>query len=256
MIKRRKILVGNWKMNPNSLEDAVTLTTEIKQKLENNKKIDVVVCPPYIFLNEVGAVLKDQKKIKLGSQDVFGGDGTSFTGEVSVDMIKNAGAEYAIVGHSERRKIFETLEMVSEKVVFSLKGGLKTILCVGEIARDEQGEFYNFIKTELLGALLKIKKSYLSNLIIAYEPIWAIGKKESEAISPENLHEMTIFIKKILNDKFKEEGLLVPILYGGSVNKNNVKEIISRGQVDGILLGRESLKFDNFTEIANILGEV
>jgi triosephosphate isomerase len=255
MIKR-KILVGNWKMNPSSPEEAVNLVKEIQQKLENNKKTDVVICPPFIFLNEIGTILKGQKRIKLGSQDVFGGDGTSFTGEVSVDMIKNAGAEYAIVGHSERRKICETLEMISEKVVSSLKGEIKTILCIGEKERNEEGDFYNFVKTELLEALVKVNKKNISNLIIAYEPVWAIGKKESEAIRPEDLHEMTIFIKKVLNDKFKEEGLMVPILYGGSVSKNNARDFITKGQIDGLLLGRESLKPENFAEVAMMLGEI
>jgi len=251
MIKK-KILVGNWKMNPNSPEEAVNLTKEIKQKLENLKKTDVVLCPPFIFLNEVGEVLKSQKRVKLGSQDVFGGEGTSFTGEVSVDMIKNAGAEYAIVGHSERREMYETLEIVSKKVVFSLKGGLKTILCVGEEGRDEHGEFYNYVKTELEEALSKLNKKNLSKLIIAYEPTWTIGKREDEIISPENLHEMVIFIRKVLKDKFGEEGLIVPILYGGSVSKNNAREIITRGEIDGLLIGRESLKSDNFVEIAEM----
>jgi triosephosphate isomerase len=112
------------------------------------------------------------------------------------------------------------------------------------------------VKTELLEALVKVNKKNLSNLIIAYEPVWAIGKKESEAIVPEDLHEMTIFIKKVLNDKFKEEGLIVPILYGGSVSKNNARDFITKGQIDGLLLGRESLRPENFAEVAMMLGEI
>ncbi len=251
----KKILVANWKMNPSSLEEATNLIGEIKEKLAGVKGVDMVVCPPFIFLNEVGALLKGQKKIKLGSQDVFGGEGTSFTGEVSVDMIKNAGAEYAIIGHSERREMYETLQIVSEKIIFSLKGGLKVILCVGEEARDEHGEFYNYVKDELEMALAKLNKKNLSKLIIAYEPTWAIGKKENEILSPENLHEMVIFVRKVLTDKFGEDGRLVPILYGGSVSKNNAQEIISKGNIDGLLVGRESLKPANFAEVAEMLSK-
>jgi len=133
---------------------------------------------------------------------------------------------------------------------------LKTVLCIGETERDEEGNFYNLVKSELLEALEKVNRKNLPNLIIAYEPVWAIGKKYSEAINPEDLHEMTIFIKKVLNDLFKEDGLNVPIIYGGSVNKENARDFITKGQIDGLLLGRESLKPENFAEVATMLGEI
>ncbi len=192
----------------------------------------------------------------MGAQDVFIGIGVAHTGEVSAEMLKGAGVKYVIIGHSERRAVSDTDEIVREKLFGTLKDGLKVILCVGEKERNEHGVQYPEIKRQLESALLKVPKKFMKNLVIAYEPVWAIGKSEKEAMKPEELHEMTIFIKRVLSDLLsKAEIEKVAILYGGSVTKNNAQEIIEKGNVDGLLIGRESLKAENFIELVKEIGK-
>lgn len=245
-----KIIVANWKMNPGSAEKAKEIITEISKKSKSFKDISLVVCPPFIYLNEVSNVISSNKKIILGAQDVFIGQGVSHTGEVGVDMLKKSGVKYVLVGHSERRALLDNDEVVKEKMLGSLKNGLKTILCVGEKERNEHGDHYHEVKKQIEDALIKFPKKYIKNLIIAYEPVWAIGRPENEAIKPDQLHEITIFIKRLISDILgAKEVENIKILYGGSVTKNNAKEIIEKGNVNGLLIGRESLKVENFVEL-------
>jgi len=155
-----------------------------------------------------------------------------------------------LVGHSERRTTLDSNEVVKEKMLGSLKEGLKVILCVGEKERNERGDHYHEIKKQIEDAIIKLPKKLIKNLIIAYEPVWAIGRSEGEAIKPDQLHEITIFIKRLISDVLgAKEVRKIKILYGGSVTKNNFKEIIEKGNVDGLLIGRESLKVENFLEL-------
>ena len=245
-----KLIVANWKMNPESMGEAKKIMAEIKNKSKSFGNARLVVCPPFIFLNEVFKIISSSKKILLGAQDVFVGQGVAHTGEIGSKLLKKAGVKYIIVGHSERRKTLDTDEIVKEKMLGSLKEGFKTILCIGEKERNEFGDYYNEIKKQLEDAIKKLPKKLIKNLIIAYEPVWAIGKRESEAIMPEQLHEITIFIKRLLSDILgAKEMKKVIILYGGSVTKNNFKEIIEKGNVGGLLIGRESLETKNFVEM-------
>ncbi|MFA5651961.1 MAG: triose-phosphate isomerase [Candidatus Paceibacterota bacterium] len=245
-----KLIVANWKMNPASSEKAKEIITEINKKSKSFGDIRIIVCPPFIFLNEVAGVISSSKKIILGAQDVFIGQGVSHTGEVSIQQLKKAGVKYVLVGHSERRATFDSDEIVKEKMIGSLREGLKVILCVGEKERNEHGDHYHVIKKQIEDALIKLPKKFVSNLIIAYEPVWAVGRPENEAIKPDQLHEITIYIKRLLSDIIgAKEMEKVKILYGGSVTKNNSKRIIEEGNVDGLLIGRESLKTDNFIEL-------
>ena len=251
MIKKNtKIVVANWKMNPESAGEAKDIISAINKKSKSFGTTKLVVCPPFVFLNEVSNIISSSKKILLGAQDIFVGQGVSHTGEISSEMLKSAKVKYIIVGHSERRATLDTDEIVREKLLGALNDGFKVILCVGEKERNEHGDHYIELKQQLENAINKLPKKLIKNLIVAYEPVWAIGKSDCEAIKPEQLHEITIFIKRIISDILgASEVDKVSILYGGSVTKNNAKEIIEKGNVDGLLVGRASLDVGNFVEL-------
>ncbi len=251
-----KLIVANWKMNPESADKAKKIAAEIKKFGRKFGTSKIVICPPFVFVNEVAKVLSGSKKIVLGAQDVFIGKGVSHTGEISIEMLKSAGVKYTIVGHSERRAVSDTDEIVREKLFGALKAGLKVILCVGEKERNEHGDQYKEVKRQIESALAKLPKIFTKNLTIAYEPIWAIGKSEKEAMNGGQLHEMSIFIKRVIGDILgKKDVEKIAILYGGSVTKNNAKEIVEKGNVDGLLIGRESLKVENFVELIEEAGK-
>lgn len=257
MKKSKKILVANWKMNPDTREEARNIAENIKKSLKTKKNLELIVCPPFIFISELAKVLGSFKNIYLGAQDVFIGDEKSTAGEIGIQMLANSKVKYAIVGHSSRRKMGETDETIAEKVSKIIKSDIKAVLCVGEDERNESGQYYQFVKEQLEKSLSKIKKPQLKKLIIAYEPVWAIGKKDTEAMKPEDLHEMVIYIKKVLSDRFgQENAVVVPILYGGSVSKRNVENLALKGEVSGLLVGRESLNAKNFAEIVDVLENI
>lgn len=245
-----KLIIANWKMNPKSAKDAKDIITGINKHTKSFGDIKLVVCPPFIFLNEVSEVIAVSKKIVLGAQDVFVGQGVSHTGEVGMDQLKKVGVKYIIVGHSERRATLDSDEVVKNKMLGSLGAGFKTVLCIGEKERNEHGDHYHEVKRQITDAITKLPKKFIKDLVIAYEPVWAIGRPENEAIKPDQLHEIAIFIKRLLCDILgAKEMEKVKILYGGSVTKNNFKGIIEEGNVDGLLIGRESLKVENFLEL-------
>lgn len=246
----KKIIVGNWKMNPETAQKAKDIMFEIKNNAQSFGDVKVVICPPFVYLNEISGIISKSKKIVLGAQDVFVGKGVSHTGEVGIDLLKSLKVEFVIVGHSERRKLTDTNEIVKEKLLESLKNGLKVILCVGENERNEHGDHYHEVKIQLENAIRKLPRKFIKNLIVAYEPIWAIGKSEKDAIKPDQMHEISIYIKRILSDILgAKEVEKVKILYGGSITKNNYKEIIEKGNIDGFLIGRESLRPESFLEL-------
>ncbi len=241
------LIVANWKMNPETLEKARNLAIEIKNKKRKFGANKIIICPPFIYLIEISKIISQSVKMSLGAQDVFVGDGQSHTGEVSPLMLKSSGVSHVIVGHSEKRSITDTDDMVREKLFGSLESKLKVILCVGEKERNSEVRYFDEVRDQLSSALNKLPKKYIKNLVIAYEPVWAIGK--SEAMEPTDLHEMNIFIKRVLTDILKLKEVKIPILYGGSVTKGNAREIIEKGNADGLLIGRESLKVENFLEL-------
>jgi triosephosphate isomerase len=222
----------------------------VKKTATRLKKTQVVICPPFIYLNNLRKIVGKSANLSLGAQNAFWEIEGAFTGEVSPEMIKNYGGSYVILGHSERRALGETDEMVAKKAIACLKTGLKIILCVGEKVRDEQGDYLVFLREEIRNSLNKVQKKFLKNIIIAYEPIWAIGKKDTEAMLPADIHETSIYIKKILFEIYgQESALAVPVLYGGSVGGKNAGDIIKNGEVDGLLVGHQSLKPESFNEI-------
>lgn len=235
-----KLIIGNWKSNPQSVSDV--------EKLALAEDYDgVVVIPPFQYLERVGALLKHAS---LGAQDVFWEDGGPYTGEVSASQLKNIKVSHVIIGHSERREhLGETDDVINRKAKIALKVGLKTILCVGEpiqirklgikVAKD-------FIANQIKSDLKGVKKSDAKNVIIAYEPIWAVGTGTADI--PEETAEICAYIKNLV-----EVG---SVIYGGSVNSKNVKEFLSQADVDGALLGKASLdtkEFHKIVEIARLL---
>ncbi len=246
MNKQKILVVANWKMNPRTIlkaKDIFSGTKKITKTLKNTK---VVVCPPFVYLSDLEKL--NDSPVVLGAQDVFWEKEGSFTGEISSGMLKQEG--YVIIGHSERRELGETDEMVSKKIISAIRSGLKPILCIGEKERDYHGEYLHFLRTQIINSLGKLQKKYLVNLLIAYEPIWAIGKKEGKAMKESDIHETSIFIKKVLADIYdKKNALFVPILYGGSVGKDNARNIIKKGEVQGLLVGHESLSVKKFSEL-------
>ncbi len=246
-MKKGKLIIANWKMNPASLKEVLKLA-------KASDKEGVVLCVPFVFLKEVKKVLK---KAKLGAQNVSTEQAGAYTGEVSADMLYDMGARSVIVGHSERRALGENNIDVNKKIKSVLSAGLTPIVCIGERERDENHEYINIVKTQLVESLNGIVKSDLSKLIIAYEPVWALSTTANrrDATSADSL-EMVIFIKKVLSDKFGATTKLPRIIYGGSVNEKDVADFLKNGGVDGALVGRASLDAKKFLQIIRIAENV
>lgn len=243
----KKIIIGNWKMNPTTLEEARRIFKSIKNISNKLNSTNIVACPPFIYIPTL-LKMTGEYPISIGSQDAYFEEQGAFTGEISPLMLKNLGVKYIIIGHSEKRAQGDTDEKISKKVGMALELGLNVVLCVGEKERDEQGSHLDILKTQIKNSLNKVQKKYIGKLIVAYEPIWAIGAKE--AMSPAIIHEMSLFIKKVLADMYgHNEAVSTPILYGGSVNFRNAGDIISQGEVDGLLVGRESVNSTGFVEL-------
>lgn len=247
--KRKIYIVGNWKMNPGTREEAKALFNQTNALALKSKKVVVISCAPYPFIS-----LFSSKKasLKLGAQDVFYEQAGSFTGEVSAAQLASMGVEYVIVGHSERRVMGDTDEIIAKKVRISLEAGLKVIVCVGENGRDGHGHYLSFIKDQIFSIFKNISKKYIANIIIAYEPVWAVGKRYESALQPSDIHEMSLYVKKILSQIYgKEDAMNIAVLYGGSVNFENAGPILSDGEVSGLLIGRQSLDSEGLSKIVS-----
>lgn len=244
----KKIIVANWKMNPQSVKEAEVIFKGLIPVVKSSKNTDLVICPPFPFLSVYQKV--KSKKLNLGAQNVSEESEGPYTGEVSPSMLRSMGVNHVIIGHSERRSIGETNRIVNKKVLNALKGKLLPILCVGESVRDNEGVYLNFIKHQIHECLLSVAKPQIKNIVIAYEPIWAIGKGSiREATLPEFV-EMKIFIKKIISDLYDiKTANAVRIIYGGSVNSLNAESFLTLGNADGLLVGRDSLNPKKFSAI-------
>ncbi len=245
-----KLIIGNWKMHPTAIRDAKKILTGTMKGVARLKGVRTVVCPPTVFLPELAKDLKGTK-VSLGVQDLFYEPSGAFTGQTSPAMVKGYKAKWAILGHSERRELGETNDLVGRKVRYAISEGLMAVLCVGERERTDEGEFYTFIRDELEEVFAGLKRKDLEKLVIAYEPIWAIGKRAEEACQTAQLYEMVLFIKKLLIERFgRKSADEVAILYGGSVKPDNAVELMRDGGVDGLLVGGASLDPKQFTQIA------
>jgi triosephosphate isomerase len=245
---RTPIIAGNWKMNL-TLSQAIELVDGIQYGLPFPGKVDVVVAPPFLCLPGVAEHLKESY-IGAAAQNLHFEDQGAFTGECSGKQVKDAGADYVIIGHSERRQYFnETNEIVNKKIKAALRNELVPIVCVGEtLAERERNEVAAVIGRQLAVGLLDLTAGEVSRLIIAYEPVWAIGTGKTAA--PAQVEEVHRLIRFSLSMKFNgQTGEAVRILYGGSVNPSNSKELLALPNVDGALVGGASLKAPDFIEI-------
>lgn len=252
MKKTKKLIIGNWKMNPPSLEEAKKLARDIKKVMPKIKRTSVVLCPPYVYLHPLSSVPKGA--LYLGAQNANHEEKGSFTGEVSFTELPQFKVRFVIVGHSERRKMGEDSELINKKIRSIVSCGMTAVLCIGESVRDSGGDYYHFIKQQILEALYDIPKKLLGNIVIAYEPIWAIGGPK--AMSPMDLHEISIFIKKVLRDSFGDFSSGISILYGGSVDTTNADLLVKEGNVAGLLIGRQSLVAKDFNEIIKMVDNI
>mgnify|MGYP006384757233 FL=1 len=246
---RKTVIAGNWKMN-NDLKESEKLIVELNNLLQNEKpNCDVIVCPPYTSLSEAYKLLKGSQ-IKLGAQNMHFEENGAFTGEVSALMLKSVGCEYVILGHSERRHIFgESNEMINKKIKKALSAGLKPIFCVGELLEErESGTTNDVVKKQILKGLAEISADEMKNIIVAYEPVWAIGT--GKTASPAQAQEVHEFIRDLVEITYSlEVANDLVIQYGGSVKPDNAKELISQKDIDGALVGGACLKADSFMGI-------
>ena len=246
----KKIVIGNWKMNPVSEKLAEKLFISVAKSVSGIKKTEIVVCPPVLYL---GKLKKHSRKIGLGAQNIFYGDAGAYTGEISAEMVYSVGGKYVILGHSERRALGESNEIINKKIKSALSVGLVPILCVGEKERGENHEYFNLVKIQIEDCLDGVKKDLLSKIIIAYEPIWAISTTpDHREATGDDFYEMNVFIRKILSDKFGAKNKMPKIIYGGSVNPKNAYEFLKEKNSDGVLVGNASLNVKKFEDITNI----
>lgn len=237
--KRRRLVVANWKCNPATLVEARKLFLATEKATPSRGNVDVAIACPYIYLAEGKKVLR---RVKLAAQNIFWEETGAYTGEVGPRMVRSAGASHVIVGHSERRERFgETNEIVRDKVGAALAAGLCVVLCVGERSREGDAAAYAaFVKEEVQVGLRGVAKSSIRNVVVAYEPIWAIGSDEAD--TPERTLEMALYVRKIIADMFDRSiAQSFPVLYGGSANVGNARAFLRDGGVDGLLVGRASL---------------
>ncbi|MCK9352026.1 MAG: triose-phosphate isomerase [Candidatus Paceibacterota bacterium] len=249
--RQKQLIVGNWKMNPRTVAEARKIVSSIKAAVGSLKKTDVVVCPPSVFLGDL--VVNGSTRLAFGTQNVhFEKDG-AFTGEISVAMIASLKAKYVILGHSERREMGETDDLIAKKVHAALEAGLSVILCVGEKERDPECAYLDIMKSQIEASLHGIPKNMLAKLIIAYEPVWAIGAKAKGVVLPEELLETIIFIRKILSGMYDQPSAhAMKILYGGSVDENNAGSFMKEGGAAGLLVGRASVEAKKFVGILKV----
>ena len=240
------LLVGNWKMSPDTLEEALMLAKETGVIAKKNKNT-IVVCPPYIYLGEIGK----KTKVLFGAQAVSPHLEMPHTGEISAKMLQKIGARYTIVGHSERRTAgFENNDIVAQNTIRLIEKKITPIICVGERSRDTKGAYLLFVKEQIVSAIAQVSKTKIKELVFAYEPVWAIGSSATRPATVEECREMIIFIRKTLADTIGEKvANNIPILYGGSVDEQNAKNFLSEGGANGLLVGRVSTDIKKFTSL-------
>lgn len=249
---RDKIVAGNWKMNK-SFDEAEELLNQIVDELEKNplnEDVTLVICPPVIYL-EMALDLVLELDCSIGAQNLSQFDDGAYTGEISARMLSDMGIDYCIVGHSERRQYFgETDEIIAKKVLKALDQGIAPIFCCGEsLAEREAGIHFDVVKRQIETALWNLNADNLNDVVIAYEPVWAIGT--GKVATPDQAQEMHAFIRSLIASKYGTEfANEFPILYGGSCNAANAAQLFSQPDVDGGLIGGASLKAEDFLQIA------
>jgi triosephosphate isomerase len=248
---RKKIVAGNWKMNKN-FEDGLKLASEVVNiaNAEVTGEVSLILCTPFIHLAAVSKITDGSKKVSTGAQNIYTKESGAYTGETSIEMVKSVGAKYVILGHSERREYFnETDTQLAEKTNLALKNGLTPIFCCGEtLAQREKGIHVDFVKSQLTESLFHLSPEEFAKVVIAYEPIWAIGT--GVTASSAQAQEMHAELRKHLASKYGQVGQNISILYGGSAKPSNAKELFSCADIDGGLIGGASLVARDFVDIA------
>ncbi len=236
-------------MNPTTRDEARRLSSDIKRGAVKIKNANIAVCPPFVFARDAMEIF-DGGKILVCAQDIFWKESGAYTGEISGLMLKNLGVKLVLVGHSERRTLGETDDIVNKKVKSAIKLGLVPIICVGEKERDNHGYYLATVKKQIEHAFAGIPGTMLKNTVVAYEPIWAVGNVEFKTATPHDAVEMAIFIKKVLADRYgAERAHDIRILYGGSSNPQNAGGFLAEKEIAGLLIGRESLDAKKFLAI-------
>ena len=243
------VLVGNWKMAPEKASDVQKLAKgALSIAKQEKKRLSVIVCPP---VAHIPAAVKVSKALKVGAQTVAGSNEVAQTGLVSAGQLRAIGAAYCIVGHSEARARGEGNDVVAQQILRLLEKKITPIICVGEKSRDHQGWYLSEVKDQLESFLSVVPKVAIKQMIIAYEPVWAIGKDATREATPAECEEMVIYIRKIITDVFDSKtGDSVRVLYGGSVHEKNARSFIKEGKAQGLLVGRVSLDTKRFAALA------
>ncbi len=254
MVRKEKLLiVANWKANPDSRKLALSILIGIKKAAAGKKHIDVVVCPPALYLESLRSAARP---LALGAQDIFTEPNGAFTGSIGYEALRETGIRYVIIGHSERRAAGENDTHVNRKVRVALSLGMTPILCVGETKRDNL-EYLSVIKTQLVAAFKDVPKTRVKDVVIAYEPVWAIGKDAPRAARPDEVAEVVMFVKRVIGDLYKTSSVPpVRIIYGASVDAGNAAIIVAESGVDGLLVGRASLAPKSFSGILGALNDI
>lgn len=245
---RKLLIAGNWKMNLN-LPSAVSLAESLKKETQGITDVDVAVCPPTVYLLPVHQALQGSQ-IALGAQNAYFEKEGAYTGEVSMGMLKDVGCQYVILGHSERRHVLhESSEMVNVKVLAALTAGVIPIVCVGELLAEREAGLTDWVvRRQFEGSLSGVSADDMKKTVIAYEPVWAIGT--GKVATPEQAEEVHATLRAVIAERYnKEVAECVRIQYGGSVKADNAKDILSKPNVDGALVGGASLKVDSFMGI-------
>ena len=254
---RKYLMAGNWKMNK-TMSEAIVLTQQLCNQYNRKwDNVDIVVCPPAIDIKSVYTVIDfDKTKIAVGAQNVHWDESGSFTGEISIPMIKEAGCEFCIVGHSERREMFnETDTSVNLKVKALIEADIAPIVCVGEsLSMRDSGDYVGFIVAQVRAALAGLDEADMKKVVIAYEPIWAIGT--GRTATPEQAEEVCAAIRATIADMFgKGVADACRVLYGGSMNVGNVESLLAQPDIDGGLIGGAALQSDSFRQLIEAASE-
>ncbi|MDO8589765.1 MAG: triose-phosphate isomerase family protein [bacterium] len=249
----KPILVANWKNHPGSLSEAGVLLKQLSGSARLYQKLSLFIAPPLPYLESVS--LRTGNFAHLALQDFPASSDGTHTGMVTPDILKSFGVKLAIIGHSERRALGETNDSVAQKVKAALRSGILSLVCVGELSRDQDGEHFEFLREQIKLSLAGLnRKTDISKLALAYEPVWAIGKRADDAITPADLSQSVIFIKKVLVDMFgRTIAERIPILYGGAVEPVDATALFGGTGIKGFLVGHASLNAKSFKTIAESL---
>lgn len=246
---RKPIIAGNWKMNK-TLSEATSFVEEVNGLIPSTDKVDAVVCAPALFLERLVASVKERSDLKIGAQNMHFEENGAFTGEISPVALKDLGVDYVIIGHSERREMFaETDETVNKKTLAAFKYGLNPIVCCGEtLEQREAGQTNELVTTQIKNGLAGLTEEQAKQVVIAYEPIWAIGTGKSSSSADAN--EVCAVIRQVVAEQFSPEvAEAVRIQYGGSVKPENIAEYMAQPDIDGALVGGASLEASSFLKL-------